>query len=288
MRIGDFATKYSKYLLLAPGLIASIIAVIIPLAILVPISFYKYRFPEVIPEFTLENYIAYLFSEKTGTILLNTFGLSFITCLLCLAFAYPIAYTLVFKIKSSRVKTYIVSLLMVPFLIDWSIRTVAWISVLGERGLVNYFLVSTGLSATPQKLLFSPIALVVIWLQTYTLFMLFPIYLAMQRIDLDYIRAAQVLRTPPHRVQYEIVFKLSRPGILTGFIFVFVSTLGDFVTPSLWAGGIQTLGLSIASYAGNYLWTKAAAMSSIMLVITLVALYILIKIGQIKKLVYER
>lgn len=288
MRIGEFVTKYSKYLLLAPGLIASIIAVIIPLAILVPISFYKYRFPEVIPEFTLENYIAYLFSEKTGTILLNTFGLSFITCLLCLAFAYPIAYTLVFKIKSSRAKTYIVSLLMVPFLIDWSIRTVAWISVLGERGLVNYFLVSTGLSAMPQKLLFSPIALVVIWLQTYTLFMLFPIYLAMQRVDLDYIRAAQVLRTPPYRVQYEIVFKLSRPGILTGFIFVFVSTLGDFVTPSLWAGGIQTLGLSIASYAGNYLWTKAAAMSSIMLVITLVALYILIKIGQIKKLVYER
>ena len=97
-----------------------------------------------------------------------------------------------------------------------------------------------------------------------------------------------MLRTPPHRVQYEIVFKLSRSGILTGFIFVFVSTLGDFVTPSLWAGGIQTLGLSIASYAGNYLWTKAAAMSSIMLIITLVALFILVKIGQIKKLVYER
>jgi len=281
-------SKYSSYILLAPGLIASFIGVIVPLAILAPISFYKYRFPEIIPEFTLENYLGYLFSAKTGTILLNTFGLSFMTCLLCFAVAYPIAYTLSFKIRSPRFKTYVVSLLMVPFLIDWSIRTVAWISVLGERGLINYFLTSTGISATPQKFLFSPIALIVIWLQTYTLFMMFPIYLAMQRINLDYIRAAQVLRAPPHRIQYEIVFKLSMPGILTGFIFVFVSTLGDFVTPSLWAGGIQTLGLSIAVFAGNYLWTQAAAMSTIMLAITLLALYILVKVGKIKKLVYER
>jgi len=118
--------------------------------------------------------------------------------------------------------------------------------------------------------------------------MIFPIYLAMQRIYPDYIWSAQLLRAPPHRVHYEIIFKLSRPGIVTGFIFVFVSTLGDFVTPSLWAGGIQTLGLSIASYAGNYLWPQAAAMSSIMLIITLAALIVLIKVGGIKKLVYER
>lgn len=281
-------TKYASYLLLLPGLLASAIGVIVPLAILIPISFYKYQFPEIIPEFTLENYLKYLFSPRTGTILLNTFGLSFLTCVLCFAIGYPIAYTLSFKIRSPRIKTYIVSLLMVPFLIDWSIRTVAWISVLGERGLVNYFLTSTGISSTPHKFLFSPIALTVIWLQTYALFMLFPIYLAMERIDLDYIRAAQTLKAPPHRVHYHIVFKLALPGVLTGFIFVFVSTLGDYVTPSLWAGGIQTLGLSIASYSGNYLWTQAAAMSTIMLAITLAALYFLVKIGKIKQLVYER
>lgn len=288
MKLGEAISRYSNYLLLLPGLFASILGAIVPLAILVSISFFEYEFPSIIPEFTLENYLSYIFSEKTGTILLNTFGLSIMTCFVCLLVAYPIAYTLVFKIKSSRVKTYITSLLMVPFLIDWSIRTVAWISVLGENGLINYFLTSTGIVSAPLKLLFSPAALVTIWLQTYTLFMLFPIYLAMGRIDVEYVRAAQVLKAPPYRVQYDIVFKLSRPGILTGFIFVFVSTLGDYVTPSLWAGGIQTLGLSIASYAGNYLWTKAAAMSTIMLVITLMSLFLLIKVGQIKKLVYEK
>lgn len=288
MNVQEIITKYSSYLLLLPGLLASIFGAVIPLAILLPISFFKYKFPTIIAEFTLQNYISYIFSEKTGVILLNTFGLSIMTCLMCLVAAYPIAYALVFKIKSTRVKTYIVSLLMVPFLIDWSIRTVAWISILGENGLINYVLTSAGIVAAPMKLLFSPIALVLIWLQSYTLFMLFPIYLAMGRIDSDYVTAAQVLKAPPYRVQYDIVFKLAKPGILTGFIFVFVSTLGDFITPSLWAGGIQTLGLSIASYAGNYLWTEAAAMSTIMLIITLVLLYLLVKVGEIKRLVYEK
>jgi len=288
LNLSEFVTKYASYLLLLPGLITSTVGVIVPLAILIPMSFYKYKFPEVIPEFTLENYLNYLFSPRTGNIMLNTFGLSFLTCVICFAVGYPIAYTLSFKIRSPQVKTYIVSLLMVPFLIDWSIRTVAWISVLGERGIINYVLTSLGIVSTPQKFLFSPTALTIIWLQTYALFMMFPIYLAMERINLDYIRAAQTLKAPPHRVHYHIVFKLSLPGILTGFIFVFVSTLGDYVTPSLWAGGIQTLGLSIASYSGNYLWTQAAAMSTIMLAVTLVALYFLIKIGKIKQLVYER
>jgi ABC-type spermidine/putrescine transport system permease subunit I len=273
---------------LLPGLVTSVLGVIIPLSMLVPMSFYKFKFPTVIPEFTLTNYVQYLFSEQTRTILLNTFGWSGITCLVAFLIGYPVAYTLTFKIQNVVVKTYIISLLMVPFLIDWSIRTVAWISVLGAHGFINYILLSTRIATEPIKLLFSSASLYIIWLQTYTLFMMFPIYLAMGRIDPDYVRAAQVLRAPPHRVHYDIVFKLSMPGIVTGFTFVFVSTLGDYVTPSLWAGGIQTLGLSIASYAGNYLWPQASAMSMIMLLITLVVLYLLVTVGNIKKLLYER
>jgi ABC-type spermidine/putrescine transport system permease subunit I len=287
-RVVKVTGRYASYLLLLPGLVTSVVGVIFPLLIMVPVSFYKFKFPTVIPEFTLANYVGYIFSAQTGAVLLNTFGLSALTCFLSFLIGYAVAYTLTFKIQNAVFKTYIISLLLVPFLIDWSIRTVAWISVLGENGFINYLLVSTGIVAGPVKLLFSPISVFIIWLQTYTLFMMFPIYLAMNRIDPDYIRAAQVLRASPSRVQYDIIFKLSRPGIATGFAFVFVSTLGDYVTPSLWAGGIQTLGLSIASYAGNYLWPQAAAMSMVMLIITLVALYLLVTVGNIKKLIYER
>jgi ABC-type spermidine/putrescine transport system permease subunit I len=95
------------------------------------------------------------------------------------------------------------------------------------------------------------------------------------------------LRAPPHRVLYDIVFKLSLPGIICGFVFVFVSTLGDYVTPGLWAGGIQTMGLSIAMYSDNFLWPYASVVSTMLLIISIVVLFICFKLVDIKKLVYE-
>ncbi|MGC8850353.1 MAG: ABC transporter permease, partial [Candidatus Bathyarchaeia archaeon] len=92
---------------------------------------------------------------------------------------------------------------------------------------------------------------------------------------------------PPHRIQYDIIFKLARPGIVCGFIFVFVNVIGDHITPGLWAGGLQVLGLSVATYATNFVWPYAAALSTILLAIALLILYILLKIVDIKKLIYE-
>jgi len=115
----------------------------------------------------------------------------------------------------------------------------------------------------------------------------FPIYLAMNRIDPDLINAAKVLKAPPLRVVYDIIFKLSLPGIMAGFIFVFVSTLGDFITPNLWAGGVQTLGLSISRYAANFLWPYASVLSTMLLIISVIIMYIAFKVVNIKKLFYE-
>jgi ABC-type spermidine/putrescine transport system permease subunit I len=74
---------------------------------------------------------------------------------------------------------------------------------------------------------------------------------------------------------------------MAGFIFVFVSTLGDFITPNLWAGGVQTLGLSISRYANNFLWPYASVLSTMLLVISLVFLVIAFKLVNVKGLFYE-
>jgi spermidine/putrescine transport system permease protein len=238
--------------------------------------------------FTFENYINFFTAPQTPTILLNTFGTALLTCLIVFIVAYPFAYFLTFYVDNEKVKSYIVSLLMVPFLIDWSIRTIAWIPIMGDRGVVNYILMTLGVIKEPLTILFSRNGLYIIWLQTYLLFMEFPIYLALNRIDPEVIQAARVLKAPPHRVFYDIIFKLSLPGVICGWIFVFVSTIGDFITPGLWAGGFQTLGLSVSTYAGNFVWPYAAAISTVLVVLALVVLYILLKIVNIKKLIYER
>ena len=279
-----------SYLLLIPGLVISVIFLVLPLAIMVVVSLYTTAPSSTgyLPIFTVENYIAFFTSPQTSVLLFNTFSLAFIAAITCFIFGFPLAYFLTFHIKSATFKNYVITLLIVPFLIDWSIRIVAWIAILGQGGIVNFTLMSLGIIKEPiTELLFSRNTLYVIWLQTYVVFMTFPIYLAMNRIDPDLINAAKVLKAPPLRVVYHIIFKLSLPGIMAGFIFVFVSTLGDFITPNLWAGGVQTIGLSISRYAANFLWPYASVLSTMLLIISVIIMYIAFKVVNIKRLFYE-
>jgi len=282
--------KYTNYLMLLPGLILCVLFLIIPLGIILRISLSESVSTAEfeIHGLTLEGYVRYLTSPQALTILVNTFGTAVLTCLICFVVAYPFAYLLTFHIENVKIKSYIISLLMVPFLIDWNIRTIAWIPILGDKGIVNSALMSLGVIEKPMSFLFGRIGLHMIWLQTFVLFMMFPIYLALNRIDPELIQAARVLKAPPHRVFYDIIFKLSLPGVICGWIFVFVSTLGDFLTPGLWGGGLQTLGLSISVFFGKNVWPYACTLSIIMIVIALASLYILLKIVDIKKLLYER
>jgi putative spermidine/putrescine transport system permease protein len=283
-------SRYYSYLLLLPGVLFSIIFLVLPLLIMVVVSFYTTAPSSTgyLPIFTIENYVSFFTSPQTGVLLVNTFSLAFIAAIVTFIFGFPLAYFLTFHIKSAAFKNYVITILIVPFLIDWSIRTVAWLAILGKSGIVNFLLMSLGIVKEPlEALLFSRNTLYIIWLQTYVVFMEFPILLAMGRIDPDLINAAKVLKAPTHRVLYDIVFKLSLPGVMAGFIFVFVSTLGDFITPNLWAGGVQTLGFSISRYANNFLWPYASVLSTMLLIISLVFLFIAFKVVNIKGLFYE-
>lgn len=275
--------------MLVPGLILVCLFLLIPLGIMISISFYRELSAAefILSTFTFDNYVKFVTAPSTLPILINTFGTAFLTCFLCFILGFPFAYVLTFYIKNEKLKGYLISALMAPFLIDWNIRTIAWIPVLGEEGIINQFLLSLGVIHTPLEILFGQVGVYIIWLQTFVLFMVFPIYLAMNRIDADLIDAAKVLHASPHKVFYHIIFKLSLPGVITGWIFVFVSAVGDYITPGLWGGGITTLGLSISGFANYYLWPYASGLSTILLVIAIAVLYLLIKIVNIKKLVYE-
>jgi putative spermidine/putrescine transport system permease protein len=279
-----FIQRYGKYLLLLPGIIVTGFFLVVPVILIVIVSFMQY-FTMTSPTLTLQNYIDFITSPQTPTILANTFGMSIAASLLTLLVGYPAAYFLAFRIESVKTRNYIISLLLVPFLIDWNARTIAWIPILGEGGAVNYVLQILNITREPVPLLFSRWTLLIIWLQTNILFMIFPIYLALIRIDPDLINAARVLKAPPSKVFFNIIFKLSLPGVAVGFTFVLVNTLGDYITPALWAGGIQVLGLSIASFAANFVWPYAATLSTVLVLIAMAVLFVLFKLVDIKKLV---
>jgi len=279
--------KHARYLLLLPGLITFIFFLVAPLLIIVMMSLYTPVWPGYTTDLTLQNYIRYITARQFPTLLSNTFFTSLLASAICLMIGFPFAYCYSFKIKSEKARNYITMFLLAPFLIDWTIRSVAWISILGDQGFMNSILLSMGVIGEPIKVLFTPTALFIIWVQTNLLFMIFPMNLALGRMNPEVIDAAKVLKAPPYRVFYEIIFKLALPGIICGFIFVFVGTISDYITPSLWAGGMQTIGLSVSTYATQFLWPQASAGGIILLIVSMAVLYILLKVVDIKKLVYE-
>jgi ABC-type spermidine/putrescine transport system permease subunit I len=283
-------SKYSTYLMLLPGLVLCFLFLIIPFGIIVAISLSENisAATMILSGLTLENYANFFAKTSSYIILANTFGNSGLTCGICLVVGYPFAYLLSFYVKNEKIKSYVISLLIVPFLIDMSIRMIAWIPILGEGGIVNSLLASLGIMQAPAMMLFNVRALQILWLQSYVLFMVFPIYLALNRVDPDLIDAARVLRAPPQRVFFDVTFRLSLPGVVCGCMFVFVSTLGDYVTPLFIGGGIQTLGLSVSDYSSSFLWPYAAALSTILVAVAIAVLYVLLKVVNIKELVYER
>ncbi len=165
-----------NHVLIIPSMLVVAVFGILPLAFIVLVSFYQASFAGFIPVFTPSNYSALFGSALTAKVLYTTLRLSAITVVLALVLGYPIAYTLAYKVRSPRKQTFVLLMLIIPFLMDYSIRTLSWYPILGTNGFVNIFLQQAGVTSGPLSLLFSESSLIAIWLQTYVLFMITPIY----------------------------------------------------------------------------------------------------------------
>lgn len=284
-----FLAENSKYLLIIPPAAFFVFFLLIPTILVLLLSLNAGEALAFNPtQLTLENY-AHMF-ERTTTYLVmrDTFGMSLAAALVTFAAGYPIAYFLAFKVNNFRLQGITLFLLVAPYWVDWSIRSISWLSILGGEGLVNYALMSLGLIQAPlTELLFTRGTLVIIWVQTNLVFFIFPTYLSLVKIDPELVSVAQTLGASPRRAFYNITFKLSLPGAIVGLIFVFVSTLGDYVTPALWAGGMQMLGLTIQNYFFEFRWPVASAYSALMLGVTLLILFLLLRMVNIKQVFYE-
>jgi spermidine/putrescine transport system permease protein len=284
-----FVRKNAKYFLILPPLIVVILFLVVPSFMVLLLSFNKGSVTRFNPtNISLDNFIAVFSRPSTYIILRDTLGMSVLAALVTLVVAYPVAYFLSFKIQNFQLQGIITFMLVAPYWVDWSIRSISWLSILGEKGLVNYVLMSLGFIKQPlPQLLFTRWTLIIIWVQTNLLFMIFPIYLSLTLIDPDLINVARTLGASPFKAFTKITFRLSLPGVVIGIIFVFIATLGDYVTPALWAGGLQMLGLTIQNYAWHFNWPMAAAYSVLLLVVTLGVIWIVLRFANIKQVFYK-
>jgi putative spermidine/putrescine transport system permease protein len=274
-------------LLLLPGTLWMLLFVGTALVSIVVFSFWTSGFTGLRPEYTLANYQS-LLRPGSSFWSISFWTLQVVVMLLIgvVVLAYPVAYALWRVIKSPYWKSALLLLFIVPFWTSYLTRTITWLPMFGRQGVVNQILVGTGLTQEPLEfLLYSELSMMVALWFLFIVFMVGPLYFSMERIDEDIMSAAAVYGANPWRTFFQVVVPLTLPGLTAGSLFVVVLGLAEFFTERA-IGGAQSPMLAglIQRQIDVFQFAGAAAVAVSLIVITLIAVSILLRFFDIRRI----
>jgi putative spermidine/putrescine transport system permease protein len=265
---------------------------LIPLALVLMVSFWDYNQYEMLPDFTFKNYVAVFEGCVSGDEMcvtfktyLSTFKFCLLVWLLTLVIGFTVSYFLAFHVKSSGVQVVLFALCTIPFWTSNVIRMIAWVPLLGRNGLVNDVLVTMGMVDKPVEwLLFSDFSVVLAFVHLFTTFMIVPIFNSMMRIDRSLIEAAADSGANAWQTLWNVIVPLCRTGIIIGSIFVITIVMGDFVTIGVMGGQqIASVGKIIQVQTSYLQFPLAAANAVVLLSIVLMIIWALTRLVDIRK-----
>src|SRR6266542_1671843 len=210
---------------------------LVPIAIVAAYSFDVYSIDPGAHGFTLEAWRHFLHSSIYLSLFWKSVQMSLIVSAVVVALAYPLAYYL--ALSGTKRKYILLLLLIAPFLTSYLLRVLAWKVILGDQGVVNTFLFWTGLrSPDPplSQLLDSKFAVMLVLGYIWLPFVALPIFVSLESLDRRLLEAASDLGASRLQAFRRVTLPLSLPGIVAAFLFVFIPTVGEFVTPSLVGG----------------------------------------------------
>jgi spermidine/putrescine transport system permease protein len=210
---------------------------LIPIAIVALYSFDVYSlFPEK-HGFTLAAWRSFVHSSVYLGLFWKSVKMALIVSVVVVALAYPVAYYL--ALSGTKRKYVLLLILIAPFLTSYLLRVLAWKVILGNNGVFNSFLVWTGLRSADHplsQLLYSRFAVMLVLAYVWVPFVALPIFVSLDTLDRRLLEAASDLGASRWHAFLRVTLPLSLPGVAAGFLFVFIPTVGEFVTPSLVGG----------------------------------------------------
>ena len=249
-------------LLVVPGVFFVVFFMLIPLFSLCFSSFYQEA------GFTLANYFKLFGDVYFQQVFLRSLRLSLLSTAVCAVLGFPTAY---YISKYSKHKGMMMAFAVFPMFTSPVIRSFSWMVILGKRGIVNSFLVSIGLFAKPQSLLYNEFSMTVGFVQLFLPQMILSLIGVMDSIPDDLTLAAGSLGATRIGSFFHVVFPLSISGLVTGSVLVFTGCMTAYTTPQL-LGGTDTRVLStmIYQYAMSLRdWTQASVVAVVMIVVTM-------------------
>ncbi|CAO3401604.1 ABC transporter permease [Azospirillum sp. 11R-A] len=218
--------------------------------------------------FTVRNYLTLWTNQIHLSIFLKTIWASALVTATTLAVCYPVAYYLA-QVAPKRRLPLLILMLVVPFWINELLRTFSWYIILAFNGPLNAILLGLGIIDEPQRFLGGDAGVIVGMVYVYILFMVFPLYNAIESLDRNQIEAARDLGAGWLRIHRRIVLPHAKPGVAVGCIMTFMLAAGSYAVPAL-LGGPNSRWFTEIIYnwffeGGN--WNQGAAYAFILLVL---------------------
>ena len=180
------------YTLLSPTLLALLLGLAMPLAVLFTLSFWIQDYLDFIRTISLKNYTDFFQKPIYGKILIKSIRMSGLVTLATVLLAYPMAYFIAFRVKTNKLVWLI--LITVPFWTSYLLRVFAWKIMLGYNGVINSGLKTLGFISEPLAfLLYNPTAVVITLAHAWAAFAILPIYVSLEKIDRSLLEAARDL-----------------------------------------------------------------------------------------------
>ena len=258
---------------------------VIPIIMIVVVSFWGATEWSIYPAFQFDNYEFLFSSWVTYSVFLKTFKYALVTWALTLLIGFTVAYFLAFHVRKLPWQIALFLLCTVPFWTSNIIRMISWIPFLGRNGIANQTLLSWGIVDEPLEwLLFSDFSVILAFVHLYTLFMVVPIFNSMMRIDRSLLEAATDGGANGLQTLWNVVIPLCKPGIMIGTIFVVTLVMGDFITVRFMSGSQSAnVGRLISNDINLLLYPSACATAVVLLCTVLIIIAIFLRLVDIRK-----
>ena len=251
-----------------PLALVLIALVTLPAFLFLVVSFWDYDRIGIYPAFLFDNYRELFTTPATYRVYISSLRLSLIVWAITLFLGFNIAWFLVFHVRTAMIRTVLFLLCAIPFWTSGIIRTIAWIPFLGRNGAFNQMLMALGVTHQPLSfLLFSDFAVIVTYVNLFTLLMVGPIANSLSKIDPALLEAARDAGASRWRTMVDVVIPLSKTGIALGSILVFTQVMGDYFVVRQMSGGQSASVVSMLSTEIQAMQYPPAAANAMVLVV---------------------
>ena len=263
-----------RNILLIPGLAWISIFLILPCILIISLSFFERGvYGGIDYNFNFENYLRVI--EFTYLkILLNSSKIAFLSGFFAVLFGYPAAY-FIYK-APAKYQIALLFLVMLPFWSNYLIRTYAWMVLLNNQGLINTILINLNFIKEPLNILYTEFSVIIGLIYNYLPFVILSIYSSISKLDHNLIEASKDLGGSSIKTFFLVTLPLTLPGVAAGFIFVFVLSIGNFITPDLLGGGkfLMIGNLIYDQFLSARDWPFGASLSFVLISIMLFLLFL--------------